>query len=137
MTVTRELPALPEVEGDGTLLRQAFFNVLLNGLQAIGREGTLAVSAGEGEGGMVRIEVRDTGCGIPEENLTRVFDPFFTTKEAEGTGLGLAIVHRIVEVHGGRVEIESEVGKGTLVRFVLPAAPPADAAAGAAGGGGR
>ncbi|MCU0314886.1 MAG: ATP-binding protein, partial [Solirubrobacteraceae bacterium] len=138
VTVTRALPALPEVDGDGTLLRQALFNVLLNGLQAIGREGTLAVSAGAGEG-MVRIEVRDTGCGIPAENLPRVFDPFFTTKEAEGTGLGLAIVHRIVEVHGGRVEIESEVGKGTLVRFLLPAAPPAAAGTGGglASGGGR
>ncbi|MBI5480555.1 MAG: HAMP domain-containing protein, partial [Deltaproteobacteria bacterium] len=135
VTVTRALPALPEVEGDGTLLRQAFFNVLLNGLQAVGREGTLTVSAGEGVGGMVRIEVRDTGCGIPEENLPRVFDPFFTTKEAEGTGLGLAIVHRIIEVHGGRVEIESEVGKGTLVRFVLPAAPAASRTAAAAGAG--
>jgi signal transduction histidine kinase len=137
VTVTRALPVLPEVEGDGTLLRQAFFNVLLNGLQAIGKGGTLSVSAGEGAGSMVRIEVRDTGCGIPEENLPRVFDPFFTTKEAEGTGLGLAIVHRIVEVHGGRVEIESEVGKGTLVRFVLPAAPPVGAVGAAAGGAAR
>jgi len=61
VTVTRSCPR-SRGRGDGTLLRQAFFNVLLNGLQAIGREGTLAVSAGEGEGGMVRIEVRDTAA---------------------------------------------------------------------------
>jgi two-component system NtrC family sensor kinase len=69
----------------------------------------------------VVIEVADTGCGIPPEHLDRIFDPFFTTKEVgEGTGLGLSISHGIVERHGGRIEVESTPGQGTVFRVVLP-----------------
>ena len=67
-------------------------------------------------------EIEDTGHGIAPENLTRVFEPGFTTKPpGQGTGLGLAIARRIMENHGGRIEVESTVGKGTLFRLVLPA----------------
>jgi signal transduction histidine kinase len=69
------------------------------------------------------VAISDTGVGILEENLRRIFQPFFTTK-AQGTGLGLAIAARIVEQHGGRIAVESEVGKGTMFRIVFPV--PAD-----------
>jgi signal transduction histidine kinase len=69
----------------------------------------------------VRIEFRDTGVGIPAECLARVMDPFFTTKEeGQGTGLGLAICRRIAQEHQGTIDVESEAGKGTTVRLVLP-----------------
>jgi len=72
----------------------------------------------------VVVMVSDTGCGIPPENLPRIFEPFFTTKpHPEGTGLGLAIVERIVRAHGGRVEVESAVGRGTVVLLRLRPVP--------------
>ena len=69
----------------------------------------------------MRIEFADTGVGIPPENLEKVMEPFFTTKEeGKGTGLGLAICRRVVQEHHGTIQIDSEVGKGTTVRIVLP-----------------
>jgi len=104
-------------------IRQVLWNLLLNAAQAMPRGGTLAVSArgrtrGDGKTWM-SLEVRDTGHGIPQENLARVFDPFFTGR-ANGTGLGLAVVHRIVENHQGKIRVSSEVGKGTAFRIDLP-----------------
>ncbi|HEY0101115.1 MAG TPA: HAMP domain-containing sensor histidine kinase, partial [Pyrinomonadaceae bacterium] len=73
------------------------------------------------EGAGVRIEVCDTGIGIPQENLARIFDPFFTTKEVgQGTGLGLAVCYGIVTEHGGRVTVDSVLGRGTTFTLVLP-----------------
>jgi two-component system NtrC family sensor kinase len=68
----------------------------------------------------VTIKVADFGCGIPRENLTKIFDPFFTTKGQKGTGLGLAVVWGIVEKHDGKIEVQSEVGKGTTFTLRLP-----------------
>jgi two-component system NtrC family sensor kinase len=69
------------------------------------------------------MSVQDNGSGIPETHLSRIFDPFFTTKdEKKGTGLGLSICHRIVEQHGGLIEVQSTVGRGTTFSIVLPAA---------------
>ncbi|MFZ5924725.1 MAG: sensor histidine kinase, partial [Bacillota bacterium] len=69
----------------------------------------------------VEIVVKDTGCGIPPENIPKIFDPFFTTKEVgKGTGLGLAVSFGIVEKHGGAIGVESEVGKGTTFTITLP-----------------
>lgn len=72
----------------------------------------------------MEISVADTGRGIPPENLSRIFDLYFTTRP-EGTGLGLSLVHRIVAEHGGRIHVESEVGRGTTVTIALPRTQPA------------
>jgi two-component system, NtrC family, sensor kinase len=68
----------------------------------------------------IEISVRDTGCGIPAADLQRIFDPFFSTKGPKGTGLGLAVAWGIVEKHNGRIEVESEVGRGSVFRVLLP-----------------
>jgi len=109
---------LPPVPGDREQLKQAFLNLVLNALQAMPAGGTLAVSTAPVEG---RVEVRftDTGQGIPPEKLEKIFNPFFTTRQ-EGTGLGLAITHRIVQGHGGRIEVTSRIGEGTTFTVIIP-----------------
>ena len=83
----------------------------------------LAARAGEGEG--IVLEVRDTGAGIPPEQVPRIFEPFFTTKAAgKGVGLGLSVVYGIVHRHGGRVDVRSEPGAGTTFVVTLPGRPP-------------
>lgn len=106
--------------GDSGSLRQTFLNLLVNAAQALDHGGTASVSLerdGEGEGAIVTIT--DSGHGIDAGQLARVREPFFSTK-AEGTGLGLALSQRIVEAHGGTLEIESVAGGGTTVRVRLP-----------------
>lgn len=118
-------PDLPKVLGNSVRLQQVFLNLVNNAAQAMsasGGEVTLKVRAAKGQGHILA-EVIDTGCGIRKEDLPKIFDPFFTTKvKGEGTGLGLSICYSIVSEHGGRIEVESEVGKGSLFRVVLPAA---------------
>lgn len=116
--------ALPVVLGDREKLRQAFLNLVLNGLQATPPGGSVAIRVrsphgDNGSDSMVAIEFADTGKGIPAEEIGRIFEPFFTTKE-DGTGLGLATTKRIVEKHGGRVEVESEPGHGAAFKIFLP-----------------
>lgn len=116
-----------EVPGDDVLVRgspnhllQVLVNILLNAKDASpgGAVVRLDCAVGDEE---VALRVVDSGCGIAPEHLPKVFDPFFTTKDVDkGTGLGLAISHGIIERHGGRIEIESEVGRGTTLRVVLP-----------------
>ena len=85
--------------------------------------GKLKIGAAVGDDGFVCIKVEDTGCGIPEADIPHVFEPFFTTKEpGEGTGLGLSVSHSIIEKHAGRIDVSSEVGKGTVFSVCLPAA---------------
>lgn len=127
--VTDVAPALP-LTCDPVPLEHALFNVLVNAVQAMKAGGTLSIATGGAPGGLTRVTIADTGCGILPENISKVFDPFFTTKgPGEGTGLGLAITHRVVEQHGGRVEIRSEPGRGTTVDLLLPVAPPAERSA--------
>jgi two-component system sensor histidine kinase PilS (NtrC family) len=117
-------------------MKQVLLNLLINALEAIENAGQVTVRAiadgAAGRGGRVGFEVRDTGIGIPAEELERVTEPFFSTKNG-GTGLGLAIVNRIVERHGGTLDIESRVGEGTAFRVWLPrTTTPASAMAQAA-----
>jgi two-component system NtrC family sensor kinase len=118
-----DVPAdLPPVKGNPRNLQQVFLNLFLNAMDAMPGGGRLEVTAGR-KNGSVEIAVRDTGVGIPAEQLDQIFEPFFTTKEAgEGTGLGLSVSYSIVEKHGGRLLVESQPGQGTTFRVVLPVA---------------
>jgi signal transduction histidine kinase len=116
--------ALSKVYGDGTQLQQAFINILLNGIEAVGRDGQLILTtentAGvDGGRGAFKVLIRDTGPGIPAENIERLFDGFFTTKP-NGTGLGLPITRRIIQQHGGTLTVLSTVGEGAAFEIVVP-----------------
>jgi signal transduction histidine kinase len=114
---------LPPVLGNLRHLQQVFVNLLQNAIAATPQGGSIAVSATD-EGDHVRFSVRDTGAGIPAENLQHIFEPFFTTKEVgKGTGLGLAVTYSIIKRHGGRITVESEPGRGTAFHVLLPKAP--------------
>src|SRR5206468_2512139 len=116
------------VNGDPVQLEQVLLNLLINARQAmLGKGGSLTVKAHRVEGTTeVRVQVIDTGPGIHEKNVAKIFTPFFTTKgtarrgETRGTGLGLAICKEIVEHHQGRIEVASEVGRGTTFTMYLP-----------------
>jgi signal transduction histidine kinase len=124
VTVARRLaPGLPAVEADRDRLAQVLTNLLLNALQAMPGGGTLTLGA-RADRRTLTLEVADTGPGIPPEVLPRIFEPYVTTK-ARGLGLGLPIARRIVEAHGGRIEAESEPGRGARFRVALPLAAPA------------
>jgi PAS domain S-box-containing protein len=111
----RELPPAPL---DPAQVQQVLVNLVKNAAQAMTKGGTLTVRTGEGSDG-VWVSVADTGGGIPQDQINRIFDPFFTTKK-KGTGLGLMIVQRIVRAHGGRIELESNAGRGTTFRIWFP-----------------
>ena len=117
--------SLPTIQADRQQLRQLFLNLLTNASDAMPQGGTLTVRANASvlnETEAVQIDFADTGEGIAAENLNKIWDPFFTSKaERKGTGLGLAICRRIVEEHGGAIEIESETECGTTVRMLFPA----------------
>jgi PAS domain S-box-containing protein len=111
---------LPPIQGDSEQLQQVFLNLLLNAVQAMEDGGMITLRAVFDPPEGVRVELMDTGRGIPKEHLDRIFDPFFTTRE-RGTGLGLSIAYRHVEVHRGRLTVESEEGRGTRFTVLLPA----------------
>jgi PAS domain S-box-containing protein len=121
--VNKEYGELPEVHCLPSQLNQVFMNLMVNAGQAIVEHGEITIRTGS-EGDRVWVEVADTGSGIPQENLNRIFEPFFTTKPVgKGTGLGLSLSYGIVVKHHGRIEVSSEVGKGTTFRVVLPIDP--------------
>jgi two-component system sensor histidine kinase PilS (NtrC family) len=109
------------VRADPAQLKQVLWNLLNNAAEATSAGGRLSVKL-ERDGGRALLQVEDSGVGIAAEDLSHIFDPFFTTKE-RGTGLGLSIVHRIVEGHGGSIEVRSEPGRGTTFRIGLIAQP--------------
>jgi len=118
--VVRIAPDSPAVYADQELLTQALVNLLMNAVQATSAGGRITV-AGQRDGEALRLEVTDTGRGISGEDLEHIFKPFFTTRHT-GTGLGLSITRDIVERHGGRVDVRSEVGHGATFTLLLPAA---------------
>jgi signal transduction histidine kinase len=111
-------PNLPTVEHDSSKIHQLLLNLLLNAVQAIDGAGTIRVEISPLRGDAA-IVVIDTGRGIAPEHLPNIFRPFYTTK-GYGTGLGLSLVRRITEEHHGRIEVSSEVGRGTTFLVVLP-----------------
>ena len=116
--VARAYTGQDELSVDPGQIKQVFLNLFLNSIEAMERPGCISVTT-VSENGHVEILVADTGPGIAKKDLPHVFDPFYTTK-ASGTGLGLSVVHSIVREHGGRVTVDSNVGRGTTVRIQLP-----------------
>src|SRR5581483_66433 len=113
---------LPPVLGDVGQLQQAVVALATNAIDAMPDGGTLTLRATQ-SGMRVLVQVKDTGIGIPLENLNKIFDPFFTTKDVgQGTGLGLAVCYGILSDHGGRLDVRSTLGAGTTFTITLPVA---------------
>jgi signal transduction histidine kinase len=118
--VVVDVPAsLPAVNGDPSMLRQAFLNLAINSCQAMPNGGTLRLVCAPASDGRVEIRIEDTGVGIPPEHLQKIFDLYFTTKD-HGTGIGLSMVYRIIQMHDGEIEVQSTPGSGTTFRILLP-----------------
>jgi signal transduction histidine kinase len=124
--VVKEYGGIPDVECIPSQLNQVFMNLLVNAAQAIENRGRITIRTGQEEQ-KVWVEIQDTGRGIQPDHLSRIFDPFFTTKPVgKGTGLGLSLSYGIVNKHHGRIEVQSEEGKGTTFRIWLPTTQPID-----------
>ncbi len=122
--VIKEYGPLPEIECLSSELNQVFLNILVNAGHAIVEQGVITIRTGLDDT-QVWIEIADTGHGIDPAHVQRIFDPFFPTKPiGHGTGLGLSLSYGIVKRHNGRIEVESEQGRGTLFRIVLPLTQP-------------
>jgi two-component system NtrC family sensor kinase len=115
---------VPAVYGDRHQLTQVFLNLVLNALDAMAKGGTLTITVEQSpDRNFVHVAFGDTGVGIPKQNLGSIFDPFFSSKQrGQGTGLGLSVSQGIVQQHGGQIEVESEVGRGTTFTVSLPIA---------------
>jgi two-component system sensor histidine kinase HydH len=112
---------LPDALVDSDRFTQCLLNLYLNSIQSMPSGGNLTVSSDYDGEKLVKVTVRDTGLGIPEEDINHIFDPYFTTK-AKGTGLGLAVLHKIVEAHDGKINVHSTLDKGTVFTISLPVA---------------
>jgi signal transduction histidine kinase len=120
-TIRRELSPNAHITGSPSQINQVFLNLVSNAAQATGDDGVITLRTAV-QGSNVRVEVEDNGSGIPADVLPKIFDPFFTTKKVgEGTGLGLSIAYKIIAEHGGRIEVDSVVGRGTRFIITLPA----------------
>jgi signal transduction histidine kinase len=118
--LVKEYGELPPIECLPFQLNQVFLNLLVNASQAIEQRGRITIRTGR-DADMVWVQIADTGKGIDEAHLNRIFEPFFTTKPiGVGTGLGLSVSYGIVQNHGGRIEVDSEVGRGTTFTVHLP-----------------
>lgn len=114
-------PSLPQITADLNQIRQVLTNIFINAAQAMPQGGLLKVSTSKVKfKDYVQVEIADTGCGIPPENMKKIFDPFFTTKKNQGTGLGLSISLSYIKNHRGEINVQSEVGKGTTFTILLP-----------------
>jgi signal transduction histidine kinase len=119
--VTDLEPDLGTIQADPLQLHQVFINLMNNAAEAMPHGGELILRTRKGPApGFVTIEIEDTGSGISEEDMKKIFTPFFTTKPiGKGTGLGLAIIYGIVKMHRGRIDVQSEVDKGTTFTITL------------------
>lgn len=118
--IETDMEHLPLIPANGSQLREVLANLVINAVHAMPEGGLISLTAGMRGDEWVFISVRDTGIGMTEEVKRRCFEPFFTTKGSQGTGLGLAMCYGIVQRHGGRLEVESEDGKGTTMTILLP-----------------
>ena len=114
-------PELPPVAGDAGLLQQACTNLVTNAIQSMPNGGAVTLDAYRGTDGAIAVRVRDEGVGIPSDDLERIFRLYYTTKP-QGSGIGLSMVYRIVQMHDGRIDVDSEVGRGTVMTMTLPVA---------------
>jgi signal transduction histidine kinase len=122
--VIRHYGKLPQINCVPSQLNQVFMNLLVNAAQSIEGHGQIVITTECVGEDAVRVSIADTGRGIPAQHLKRIFEPFFTTKPVgKGTGLGLSLAWSIVERHGGRIEVSSEIGKGTTFSVTLPIEP--------------
>jgi signal transduction histidine kinase len=103
---------------DETSMRGALMNLLLNAIEAMPNGGMLSIAVNQSDE-MLQLEIADTGHGIAEDEVKKIFEPFFTTKE-QGLGLGMPYAKKIIDQHGGKISISSELGKGTRISIVLP-----------------
>jgi signal transduction histidine kinase len=121
VSVEQRLEPVPAIRGDAAKLQQLFLNLFLNALDAMPDGGTLRVTLEPCESGEVEVRVADDGTGIPPEALAKIFEPFFTSKpRGKGSGLGLAVAKGIVSDHDGRIDVASELDKGTEFRVSFP-----------------
>lgn len=121
ISIIKEFSGVKPINANGAQLNQVFMGVLLNAIQSIEGQGTIYIRTAMESNQWVRIEIEDTGKGIPKEIQGKVFDPFFTNKPVgEGTGLGLSIAYQFIDAHKGRINLDSVVDKGTKVTIVLP-----------------
>jgi len=118
--VIKNYTSLPLLKAKPDEIQQIFLNILRNAVQAMEGRGKIFLASSH-VNNEILVEIRDTGPGIPSEYLSRVFDPFFTTKgQGEGTGLGLNIVHGLIEKYGGRINVDSKLGEGTIFNISFP-----------------
>jgi signal transduction histidine kinase len=117
-------PDLPQITGDYNQIQQCIMNVIFNAIEAMPAGGKLTIRTSlEKKKRMAQIKIIDTGCGIPEENLSIIFEPFFSTKEeGKGVGLGLSVVYGIIREHQGTIFVNSEVGAGSTFTIRFPTA---------------
>ena len=123
-TVNRQFAEIPLIECSPSQINQVFLNLITNAAQATKDDATGQIGIGTSltPNGFVRVDISDNGHGIPENIMSKIFDPFFTTKDVgQGTGLGLSIAYKIIQEHGGRIEVRSKVGQGTTFTVLLPA----------------
>src|SRR3989339_495876 len=124
VTVIKDLKPIPQIIGIADDLHQVLTNFVDNALHAMPDGGTLTIktyTTTEDHIQRVAVEISDTGIGIAEKNIEKIFDPFFSTRH-EGTGLGLSISHKIIETHKGKIEVQSQEGKGTTFKIIFPSA---------------